>query len=63
MGSSIYRPSLLLLMMEMLVKNQRNVPYHEIVYAQYLLDEVNRAFEDAEWNECQTQVNRAILVQ
>ena len=62
MGSAMYRPSLLPLMMEMLVKNQDRVPYHKIVSNQYPLDRVNEAFEEAEWNERQTRVSRAMLV-
>ena len=61
-GSAMYRPSLLPLMMEMLVKNQKKVPYHKIVSNTYPLADVNRAFEEAEWNERQTQVSRAMLV-
>ena len=61
-GSSMYRPSLLPLMTEMLVKNQNKVPYHKIVSNQYPLDEVNEAFEEAEWNERETLVSRAMLV-
>jgi D-arabinose 1-dehydrogenase-like Zn-dependent alcohol dehydrogenase len=53
--------SLLPLMMEMLVKNQDRVPYHKIVSNRYPLDQVNEAFEDAEWNERQTQVSRGML--
>ena len=38
------------------------VLYHKIVSNQYPLDKVNEAFEEAEWNERQTQVSRAVLV-
>jgi threonine dehydrogenase-like Zn-dependent dehydrogenase len=61
-GSSMYRPSLLPMMMEMLVKNQDSVPYHKIVSNQYPLHKVNEAFAEAEWNERQTGVSRAMLV-
>ena len=61
-GSSMYRPSLLPLMMEMLVKNQDTVPYHKIGSNQYPLDRVNEAFEQAEWHERQTRISRAMLV-
>ena len=62
MGSLMYRPELLPLMMETLVKNQGKVPYDKIVSNTYPLDKVNEAFADAEWNERQTNVSRGMLV-
>ena len=61
-GSSMYRPKLLPLMMNMLVKNQAKVPYHKIVSHTYPLAEVNKAFEESEWNERQTAVSRSMLI-
>lgn len=61
-GSSLYRPSIIPMIMEMLVKNRDRVPYHKIVSNTYPLAEVNRAFEEAEWNERQTPVSRGMLV-
>ena len=61
-GSLMYRPRLLPLMMNMLVKNQARVPYHKIVSHTYPLDEVNQAFEESEWNERQTAVSRSMLI-
>jgi hypothetical protein len=58
----MYRPKLLPLMMDMLVKNQARVPYHKIVSHTYPLDEVNRTFEESEWNERQTAVSRSMLI-
>lgn len=62
MGSSMYRPQLIPLMMETLVKNQGKIPYHRIVSNTYSLDDVNDAFAQSEWNERQTAVSRGILV-
>ena len=62
MGSSMYRPSLLPLVMETLVKSQDKVPYNKIVSTTYPLDHVNQAFDEAEWNERQTSVSRAMLI-
>jgi L-iditol 2-dehydrogenase len=62
MGSLMYRPQLLPLMMETLVKKQGTVPYERIVSHTYPLADVNRAFADAEWHERQTGVSRAMLV-
>ena len=62
MGSLMYRPQLLPLMMETLVKNQGKVPYERIVSNSYPLDQVNEAFAQAEWSERQTNVSRGMLV-
>ncbi len=62
MGSLMYRPSLLPMMMESLVKNQDRVPYHKIVSNTYPLADVNKAMAEAEWADRQTAVTRAMLV-
>ncbi len=62
MGSVMYRPMLLPVMLEMLVKNQGKVPYEKIISNVFPLEEVNEAFAQAEWSERQTQVTRAALV-
>jgi D-arabinose 1-dehydrogenase-like Zn-dependent alcohol dehydrogenase len=51
MGSLMYRPQLLPLMMETLVKKRDTVPYDRIVSHTYPLADVNRAFEESEWRE------------
>jgi threonine dehydrogenase-like Zn-dependent dehydrogenase len=61
-GSLMYRPQLLPLMMEALVKKQGKIPYDRIVSHTYPLDQVNKAFEDSEWHERQTGVSRSMLV-
>ena len=61
-GSTMYRPSMLPMMMEMIVKNQDKVPYHKIVSNTFPLAEVNRAMAEAEWSDRQTAVTRAMLV-
>lgn len=62
MGSVMYRPKLLPVMMDMLVKNQGKVPYEEIASNTFPLEEINKAFEQAEWANRQTGVTRAMLV-
>ena len=62
MGSLMYRPQLLPLMMETMLKKQSVVPYHKLVSNTYALADVNRAFEESEWNERQTAVSRSMLV-
>ena len=62
MGSLMYRPHILPLIMDMLVKTQDRVPYHKIVSHRYPLEEVNRAFTESEWHERETAVSRSMLV-
>ena len=62
MGSVMYRPHLLPLMMDMLLKNQRDIPYDRIVSHTYPLADVNQAFEDSEWHERATNVSRSMLI-
>ncbi|MBM3947324.1 MAG: zinc-binding dehydrogenase, partial [SAR202 cluster bacterium] len=62
MGSAMYRPSLLPVMMEMMVKNLRRVPYTSIVSNTFPLAKVNDAMAQAEWANRQTGVTRAMLV-
>jgi threonine dehydrogenase-like Zn-dependent dehydrogenase len=62
MGSLMYRPQLLPLMLETLQKKLGQVPYEKIVSHTYPLEEVNRAFTESEWHERQTAVSRSMLV-
>ena len=62
MGSVMYRPHLLPLMMDMLQKHQRDIPYDRIVSHTYPLADVNQAFEDSEWHERETNVSRSMLI-
>jgi threonine dehydrogenase-like Zn-dependent dehydrogenase len=62
MGSMMYRPALLPVMMEMMVKNLKKVPYTKIVSNTFPLARVNEAFAQAEWFNRQTNISRAMLV-
>ncbi|MSQ11670.1 MAG: zinc-binding alcohol dehydrogenase [Dehalococcoidia bacterium] len=62
MGSMMYRPGLLPVMMEMMVKNLKKRPYTKIVSNTYPLAKVNEAFKEAEWFNRQTAVSRGMLV-
>ena len=44
------------------MKNQDRLPYSKLVSETYPLDKVNEAFAQAEWNERQTKISRAMLV-
>ncbi len=61
-GSLMYRPSTLATILEYMVRTQDTVPFHKIVSHKFKLEEVNDAFPQAEWNQRQTDVTRAMLV-
>jgi D-arabinose 1-dehydrogenase-like Zn-dependent alcohol dehydrogenase len=61
-GSLMYRPSLLPVMMDMLVKNMSKRPYAKLVSHTYPLADVNHAFHEVDWRERQTNVTRAALI-
>jgi threonine dehydrogenase-like Zn-dependent dehydrogenase len=62
LGSLMYRPALLPTLLDFLVRNQKKLPFHKIVSHRFPLAEVNEAFAQAEWNQRQTNVTRAMLV-
>jgi threonine dehydrogenase-like Zn-dependent dehydrogenase len=61
-GSPMYRPSLLPMMLETLVKKQGKLPYDKIVSHSFPLEKINEAFEQAEWLDRQTSITRSMLV-
>jgi D-arabinose 1-dehydrogenase-like Zn-dependent alcohol dehydrogenase len=61
-GSAMYRPSLLPMMLENLVKKQGKLPFDKIVSHTFPLADINAAFEQAEWADRQTNVTRSMLV-
>src|SRR5918992_1949293 len=56
LGSRMYRASLLPVLLDYLVRNQRRLPFHKLISHKYPLAEVNEAFAKAEWNQRQTEV-------
>ncbi len=62
MGSLMYRPRMLPLLLDMLAKKHEQVPFHKIISHRYPLDQVNAAFAEAEWEGRQTTVTRALLI-
>ena len=61
-GSLMYRPELLPTLLDFLVRNQHKLPFHKIISHKFPLADINEAFPQAEWNQRQTQVTRAVLV-
>jgi threonine dehydrogenase-like Zn-dependent dehydrogenase len=61
-GSPMYRPRLLPMMLETLVKKQGKVPYEKIVSHTFPLEKINEAFEQAEWLDRQPAITRSMLV-
>jgi len=62
MGSYMYRPNLLPMLINLLVKTQAHLPYHKIASHKFPLDEVNEAFAQADWANRQTKIIRAVLI-
>ena len=61
-GSLMYLPGTLSAILDYMVKNQDRVPFHRIVSHKFPLADVNEAFPQAEWNQRQTDISRAMLV-
>lgn len=61
-GSIMYRPSLLPVMLETLIKKQGQLPYEKIVSHSFPLDQINEAFEQAEWADRHPTITRSMLV-
>jgi D-arabinose 1-dehydrogenase-like Zn-dependent alcohol dehydrogenase len=62
MGSLMYRPSVMPLVLNFLVKNKDRYPFEQMVSHRFPLAEINDAFPVAEWSGRQTEVMRAVLV-
>ena len=61
-GSAMYRPSTLGLVLAFLVKTRDKYPFASLISHRFPLEEINEAFPAAEWSERQTDVTRAVLV-
>ena len=61
-GSRMYRNQILPMLMDFLVRQHERLPFEKIISNRYPLEQVNEAFEAAEWRGRQTEVTRAILV-
>ena len=62
LGSRMYRPSLLPTLLDFLVRNRNKLPFQKMVSHRFPLAEVNQAFAQAEWDQRQTEITRAMLV-
>ncbi|HZQ37559.1 MAG TPA: zinc-binding dehydrogenase [Dehalococcoidia bacterium] len=61
-GSAMYRPSILPLALDFLVRAQGRYPFEELVSHRFPLAQINEAFPVAEWSGKHTDVTRAVLV-
>lgn len=61
-GSAMYRPSTLPIVLSFLVKTQHRHPWQTMIWHRFPLDQINDAFPQAEWAGRQTEVTRAVLV-
>ena len=62
MGSLMYRPRVIPLLLDFLERTHGRVPFDKLVSRSYPLDHVNQAFHDVEWHDHATDVTRAVLV-
>ena len=61
-GGAMYKPYVIPQVLDFLVRTQERYPFHKMVSHKFALDQVNEAFEQAEWANRQTDVVRACLV-
>jgi threonine dehydrogenase-like Zn-dependent dehydrogenase len=63
MGSGMYQPQRIPMMLNMLERNRDRFPFDRIVSARYPLEDIDRAFADADWmTRGSTEITRAVLV-
>ncbi len=62
MGSLMYRAELLPRLLNFLVRNRERLPFERIVSHKFPLEQVNEAFPQAEWDQRQPEITRAMLV-
>ena len=61
-GSLMYKPELLPRLLNFLVRKKDSLPFEKIVSHTFPLADVNDAFAQAEWDQSQTLITRAMLV-
>ena len=61
-GSIMYRPDMMPNLLSYLARNQNKIPFHKLISHKFPLADVNEAFAQAEWDQRQTAVTRAVLV-
>lgn len=61
-GSSMYQPSILPLILSFLVRTRTRYPFEQMVSHRFPLAAINEAFPVAEWSGRPTEVTRAVLV-
>ncbi len=61
-GSLMYRPNTLATILDYMARSHNKLPFHKIVSHKFKMADINEAFPQAEWNQRQTDVTRAMLV-
>lgn len=61
-GSAMYRPGILPLILDFLVRTQHQRPFDRLISHRFALDDINLAFDQSEWDKQQTPIVRAVLV-
>ena len=62
MGSAMYRPGVLPMILDFLVRTQAYRPFDRLISHRFPLDDINAAFNQSEWDQQQTPVVRAVIV-
>ena len=61
-GSLMYKPELLPRLLNFLVRKKDSLPFEKIVSHTFPLAHLNDPFAQAEWDQSQTPITRAMLV-
>ena len=63
MGSGMYEPKRIPMLLNMIERNLDRLPFDRIVSTRYPIEDVDRAFAEADWmTSGSTEVTRAVLV-
>ena len=62
MGSAMYRPGIIPILLDFLVRTQHTRPFDRLISHRFELDEINQAFDQSEWDKQQTPIVRAVIV-
>jgi threonine dehydrogenase-like Zn-dependent dehydrogenase len=61
-GSAMYKPGILKLILDFLVRTQDHRPFDRLISHRFRLDDINLAFDQSEWDQKDTPIVRAVLV-
>jgi threonine dehydrogenase-like Zn-dependent dehydrogenase len=62
MGSAMYNPGILPRILDFLLRTKGTRPFEKLVSHRFSLDEIDKAFDQSEWDHRHTPIVRAVLV-